>query len=438
MYYEGRSPISHHINSHLGIQHLEVTEKDHLKSLKTIFPQSNKVEIKEIYTRMKDYAEACGIDANQMMANVVAGYEIAVKITNHKLEAAHPTKDIINLDWYLRCQMAKMNCLYMKGTVKFPDPDNKFLTFIVHSESTYHGTHHLDMVGRLSSHFPEKIDKINQNPLKLTDGTWLCFNDEQKAKLKKDGVNKSMIINIDNPAIGIDASGPSYRPGMGLAGEKNATFLIMSFPETNDDGEVQTIAMKAEGYSAVSPMELHHGEFAERVKDSALHTKQYLKTKGPLQKKVRTKKIYKDRKEDKLKENIKTPLKEITILQGKKDGSKGEKAIYASYKELMHDTDLGNDYSLPHLKHHLELMLPILADKSAELTNENEFGHPELDNLKKQRSIIQNILKEIVRLDNEALFLSKDWKYHLHPRSQEVILPTLEEMIQDKVPFVPK
>src|SRR5688500_1793721 len=84
---------------------------DGIDLFKNIFPRSSDSEIKEIYSRMEGFAKECNISTNEMIVRVLKGHKIAEKIVQGDSEHSHSTNDVINLDWFMRAQMAKMDKL---------------------------------------------------------------------------------------------------------------------------------------------------------------------------------------------------------------------------------------------------------------------------------------------------------------------------------------
>lgn len=412
-----------------------------------IFNDSPPKMISIIYRRMVEFAQESGMSEHVMVERVLKGFEIAKKISTSGEESyliqSHPTEDLINLDWFLRAQMAKMNKLYMKGTVKFPDPGNRFLTFIVHTKSTFHGSRQ-EPKGRWTSHWPEHQELTQgSTDLKLTDSTYVCFSETAMNVLIQKGVRKSNIKNFGKAGICIDASGPKSNPRLGLPGKNNTTYLIQSFQEKNSQGEeVQVIGMKTEGFSAVAITEKGYGDLADRVNDNVLHMAQWFKKKGPgkvlsLSTPESPDSPYRDLKEDKLRKDIKKIVNKIQLLP--KETVEGEKCqkilenLKASYKELEKTTGGGSDYGIKELKNYLKILDNFRLNQV--FLTEDE---PTLLLIEGQLKLIGEAIVEIDALESyyTNYRIRTVWEHTLLPRSEEVILPTLQDMVNNKVPFV--
>ena len=370
--------------------------------LEELFPNLSSEQQKIVADRLEKYARACHITSEKMYLKIQAGKKVAEKIDSGERDKINSTDDLVNFDWFLHAQMAKMNGLYLHGTVKFPDPEFKFLEFALHTKGTFHGKSER-IYSRLTSHWPELRKKIYE-PKTLPNGEFIAFNKKEAKSYKKLHPHSKVRI-YESPNFGIDASN-CKKKSLNLAGKNKKTFLIMNFEEnTLDNQKVSLIAIKNEGHSASKEISYHH------FKESICHTIEWIRKKGPikfLRKQPTPHPNFIERKEDVLSKVISDNLKHIHLKQ---------KGAENTYKELQLTSQKGSEYSLMSLKTHLEALIPYKKDK-------------------KELKAIHTILDEIDSIYKSYEEISKDWEYRFHPRSNECILPTIGEMLDDKVPFI--
>lgn len=371
--------------------------------LEELFPDLSPEQLKVVGDRLDSFAFACDISTDKMYSMIKAGKEIAEEIESGANKKYYKTSDMVNFDWYLRSQMAKMNTLYIHGTVKFPDPDLKFLEFTLHTRSTFHGNRER-IYSRISSHWPELRKKIYE-PRLLPNGEYIAFNKKDAKSYKK--LNPGCKIRIfKKPHFGIDASNRKAK-SLRLAGGNKKTFLIMNFNEKSlDNQEVPMIAIKNEGHSAAPITSFSH------LKSTTRHGMQWAIKKGPIRRFIRKQSPshpeFVDRKEDTLNKVI---LDNLDLIHLK------NKNTPITYQALKSTDKLGSDYSLETLKDHLEALAKYVVDE-------------------KEADAIQTILIEINNIYKNQEELSEGWKHKFRPRSEECLLPTIQEMLDGKVPFI--
>jgi hypothetical protein len=365
---------------------------------------TNMDEIKIIYRRMVRFAGDSGIGADLMVANVMQGRLVAKEIASGDFTREFSAHDLAALDWFLRSQHAKMDQLYLKGTMKFPDPDHHFAQFLLQVRGQYQGkgAGKAGPYPRLSSHLPEESREIKFNLISCKNGEYICFSKRVKFNLMLRGkVESNKIHYFNRGSLGIDVSGKNvYPPGKG-----SETYLFHLFNEKDQRShlKIPVVELKSES-SSVAPIDRKKtwGSPTSLLKDKVEHgSKLYKKMGSSSQKSL---------KEDKLPPSVCSLLDKVKVLKGEK-GS----ILRKSYEALKKTTAMGNDAALTQLKRHLELQL---------------IASPY------EKEKIEAVLKEIEAVFQQSITGQGDSKYLLLPRGQEVILPTLAEMLENKVKFV--
>ncbi|MBS0654562.1 MAG: hypothetical protein JSR46_02190 [Verrucomicrobia bacterium] len=126
-----------------------------------------------------------------------------------------------------------------------------------------------------------------------------------------------------------------------------------------------------------------------------------------------------DLKEDKLNPAIIRQLVDINVLEGTEKGLSPQlaKQLQTSFKTLEATTASGCHCGLQELKQHLQVMqaVPGMADE--------------------QKTKVAALLHTIEASNAASLSRSETYNFPLLPRSEEVVLPSLEEMLADKTKF---
>ncbi len=387
----------------------------HLETFKTLFgivgedgKISNLNEVKIIYLRMCEFANASGATPDIMVQQLKRGMEVANEIASPDFKnntKEYSANDLAAFDWFIRAQHAKMGQLYLKGATKIPDPDHRIAQFILQVRGMNHGneTREVGPYPRGSSHQPEDRDAIKNSAIALPNNHGIAFSQEGKQKLLKARVKEENIHVYADVALGIDVSGKNLTP----PGKKSGTYLFMLVNDVKHGTPV--IFMKAESNSA-APIEGKYGNKSELSKEKFEHGIHLYKKFMPANEGG----AFPDLKEDKLSSHILVLLKGVKLLEGGPNTPLRE-----SYDNLQKTTQFKNDYALPQLKAHLENQLK-----------------PDVKLEKGQKEKILALLEAV----NEALDNSQKLNKSTHPivpRSREVILPSLHEMLQNKTTFAP-
>lgn len=361
-------------------------------------------EVRSIYRRMVRFAHASGVDPDLMVANVKQGRQIAQEIASGDLKSEYSANDLAAFDWFLRAQHAKMDQLYSKGTMKFPDPDHQFAQFLLQVRGQHDGkpAHKKGPYPRLSSHLPEENREIKNNIIKCKNGEFICFSGRIKYKLiQMHNVKKDKIHKFNHEGLGVDVSGKNVHP----PGKGTETYLFQLFNEIDQRSQkkIPVVEVKSES-SSVAPIDRKKtwGSPTSLLQDKAEHGLRLYKKVGFTSQK--------SHKEDKLPPSICELLDEVKILKGEKGSP-----LRKSYDALEKTTAKGNDAALFQLQTHLKLQL-----------KETSY----------ERKEIEAVLKEIEVVFSKSREMQGDSDFILLPRGQEVILPSLDEMLQNKVKFV--
>lgn len=394
------------------------TSNSHLEPFKELFGVKGKdgnienmKEIKIIYQRMGEFAIHSGTDPDNMVKQLKRGIDVAKEIASPEFKdnkKEYSAKDLAAFDWFIRAQHAKMKQLYLKGATKIPDPDHRIAQFTLQVKGRHLGTE-AKVTGpypRASSHQPENREQILSSTIDCPNGEKICFSPEVKISLLKEGVKEENIHLYSEIALGIDVSGKDG-DGNKLTppGKESGTYLVMLM----NDGNIPYAYLKAEGHSA-APIESKYGEKDELAIAKLKHGMQLYKKFVP----VSEGGTFPDLKEDKLPSNILVHLKEVKLLNGEKNSPLRE-----SYDNLQKTTQFKNNYALPQLKAHLENQL-----------------RPGVKLEKEQEGKINIVLDDINKVHEDSKKLNQS-AFPLIPRSREVILPSLHEMLDNKTTFVP-
>jgi hypothetical protein len=246
------------------------------------------------------------------------------------------------------------------------------------------------------------------------------------------GVKDENIHLYSEIALGIDVSGKDANGNkLTPPGKESGTYLVMLM----NDGNTPYAYLKAEGHSA-APIERKYGDKDELAIAKLKHGMQLYKKFVP----VAEGGTFPDLKEDKLPSNILLHLKEVKLLSGEK-----YTPLRESYENLQKTTQLKNNYALPQLKKHLENQLNHLELenqlnnlKKSELPLSSKLYKEMDDNIKIVQSDINKInivLVDINKVFDDSKTLNQS-AFPLIPRSREVILPSLHEMLDNKTTFV--
>lgn len=191
--------------------------------------------------------------------------------------------------------------------------------------------------------------------------------------------------------LGIDASGKNIHP----PGKKSGTYLFHLYKEKDRKRgiDVPVVVMKAET-SSVAPIDRKktYGSPSVLLKDKTKHGLKLYKKIGSIDQN--------SRKEDKLPPSVCKLLANVEIKKGER-GSR----LRNSYNALKKTTEMGNDASLVVLYNHLKLQ----GEKA--------------------------VINEIEAIFQKSREMQEGSEYLLFPRGQEVILPSLKEMLENKVKF---
>ena len=393
------------INNHISTPSL------HLETFKSLFGVKgtdgnihNLNEIKIIYLRMCEFANASGASPDIMIEQLKQGVKVANEIASPDFKdnkKEYSANDLAALDWFIRAQHAKMRKLYLKGATKIPDPDHHLAQFILQVRGKNHGneTREKGPYPRESSHQPENRSQIRSTTIHCANGEKICFSSDNKKALLREGIHEENIHFYDQVALGIDVSGKGLTP----PGKESGTYLFMLLKE----GTTPVVYLKAESNSA-APIEGKYGNKSELAKEKFEHGLHIYKKFVP----VNEGGAFPDLKEDKLPSNILNHLKKIDILKGEKNTP-----LRQSYDNLQKTTEFSNNYALPQLKAHLENQLK-----------------PDVKIEKDQEDKIKSLLTEIETVLDQGKTNSE---FPIIPRSREVILPSLQEMLDNKTVFSP-
>lgn len=395
---------------------IKLTKNEYLDTLDNVLNNNvsddkklDKSELKVVCSRLNRFAHECRISKEEMYTRISEGKRLAELIESGIPQGQFDTENLVNFEWFLRAQHAKSNDLYGKGAMKIPDPDNKILSFMLNAQGNFHNKT-VPPYERLSSHWPEKQNEIkNQKPRKLSNGEYLCFKKSQVKELVKKGIPESKIHCYTKAAIGIDAT------KQGAAGAESNTFLLMAFEEeTMDNKKVPVLALKSESNSAVSVSNFGYGNITDRTIDLFNHGLAFLEKKGP--KAFRSDAeagVFPDRKEDKLPKDLLAKLKIIPL--------NNYPECQSTFETLNKTLGGGSDYGIPELKAHLENL------QQAEIKN------PRLT--KSQKIYLDKALNQVNDIISKNLERQSHYEYVLPIRSNEVILPTLGEILAGEVKF---
>lgn len=424
------------------LNHTQATSNPHLEPFKELFGVKgedgnieNMNEIKIIYQRMGEFAIHSGTTPENMVAQLKRGIEIAKEISSPEFKDSkkeYSANDLAAFDWFVRAQHAKMKKLYLKGATKIPDPDHRIAQFTLQVKGRHLGTE-AKVAGpypRASSHQPENREQIQSSTVDCPNGEKICFSPEVKNNLINSGVKEENIHLYSEIALGIDVSGKDENGNkLTPPGKESGTYLVMLMK----DGDTSYVYLKAEGHSA-APIEGKYGDKDELAIAKLKHGMQLYKKFVP----VNEGGTFPDLKEDKLPSNILLHLKDVKLLSGEKYSPLRE-----SYENLQKTTQLKNNYALPQLKKHLENQLNHLElENQVNNLKKNELPlssklYKEMDeNIKTvQRDIdkINVVLDDIHQVHEDSKIKTE---FPLIPRSREVILPSLHEMLRNETPYV--
>jgi len=374
----------------------------------------NAEEVITIYHRMARFARASDVSVDVMVENLKLGKMVASEIASqdfHLNTKEYSAKELIAFDWFLRSQQAKMNQLYLKGTMKIPDPDHRIAQFILQVRGQNHGKEALNRgpYPRLSSHIPEEYDSIRNNVIVCPNGKIICFSKPNRDSLySKRSIDVSQVNFFDGVALGIDASGNDLHP----PGKDSETYLFQLFSEIDERSlnEIPVVIIKNES-SSVAPIDKEHtwGKPTDLAKAKVGHGLKLYKKFVP----SNLAKPFRSLKEDKLPPTICSFLEGVEIIKGEKGTE-----LRDSYDLLIESTKLRNDCSILLLKNHLALQLKLIDL---------------LPNTQKRKMV--DVLRAIEVVYEKSRDIQENSKYILLPRGQESILPPLPQMLANKVQF---
>lgn len=372
-------------------------------------------EVTTIYLRLVKFARASGTTPDVMVKNLKRGKEVALEIGSPDFRSSqkeYPASDLVALDWFFKSQQAKLKQLYLKGTTKLSDPEHLLPQFLLQVRGMNEGqeANKLGPYSRPSSHRPEENNNVKNSIIYCQNGSCICFSKENWESLLANRDYETKDIHFfDLTALGIDASGEGLSP----PGENSRTYLFHLVSEFDEVTQTKqsVFEYKTESHG-LAPITLDNtwGKPTELALDKIAHgINIYKKFTVP-----DPNAPFSSLKEDKLPPKISKLMNDLKILKGEQGSP-----LRKSYEELQLTARRKNDYGLPELRTHLMNQRSV-----AELTST-------------QKNQVEAVLLEIERVYQKSRELQEGSEHVLLPRGQEVILPTIQEMLENKVKFIP-